>query len=324
LEKFIIQSSASGRKIIATCRIFVRKESALVSTYSKLCREFTDDRKAGLQNVRENVQVYIVPPQLKGSVSILRSIDGDDCSHTLYGIIVSREEGPSKYVHAVNDIVMEEELMQHSPQHDDEMEVDDGSGLEVPPNINLSVPLIPSSAPPQRFGPRPAMITTPRGLAVGPPHVTAPRPLATGGLSFQLSGPPRPMTSGGLALPIQPPRAIPGMNFPSAGLSLPRPGVLPTPMAMNLQPRTGLSLPGSGLSLQPRPAAPTASFDAQPSAKQRDIIRQIAQFCVDNGPETLAILKKKDTARTSTPFLFEGHPAYEEFQTALRLVQPRK
>lgn len=346
LEKFIIQSSASGRKIIATCYIFVKGASSPESGYSRLCKDYTEDRKAGLQNVKENVQFYIIPPQLKGALTILRSLEGQDTSHTLYGIIVAREEGPAKYVQmsmsSFNqyDVDDDGQPMAKSPEYDT-MTDDTANDLSIHQMIMSNVSYTPNAIPPVASAiPRP-ILGQPRPLVpqnvLNIPHslpinAGVPRgvPAAVSGLNFA----PRPMNALGLppAFNIPRPLSVPSNNLPlkplmppqNAGLAIP----IANPRGITMpRPLSGLPMPSMAGMNAPRAVATgqaqVPSFDSQPFQKQRDIVRQVAQFCIDNGPETIAFLKNKDTARMSTPFLFEGHSAFNEFHGILKQLLGR-
>lgn len=382
LERFIIETAARGRKIIATCRIFIGKNvSSPDSGFRRFCDEFTQDRRAGISNIRENVQFYVIPPLLKGSLTILRGLEGNDLTHTLYGIIVSRDPGPSEYINARPEIYKDSEDMAKSPIKEDDS-LDNSNGLIIPHTVPLNTMMPPASqATPfvvnnqysnisaasaatglnvsmhanasnlnikQNITPSFAM---PVYSNIQSNHSLASSAIPNSNQSFvNFPGNGHPVSPAGLPLGNMTQGLTLGQNQPRAGLLPPRGAValqlgqalsqrpLQFPLGQQAQPRP-LSL-NQGLLQTPRPAhggliinsnmnassslPSTASFSSNgvfssyPTQKQVDTIHETAKFCVQNGAQTIQMLKQKPNAQVSTPFLFETHERYQEFHTVLK------
>lgn len=98
LDRFAQDVIASGRKIVAVCVFLVFHDGSADSSYNKFCDEFTRDSRAGISNVSDGVQAYVIPPGLKDSVSILQGVKFH--SHlpntgVLFGVIITKESGSS-------------------------------------------------------------------------------------------------------------------------------------------------------------------------------------------------------------------------------------
>lgn len=300
-----------GRKIIATCKIFVRRDqSDQEPAYRRLCNEFVEDRRAGLINIREHVQFYVVPPQLKGAITVLRSVEGNDTHHTLYGIMVTKDPGPPEYVNAPPETMDLIDDMPPSPVNDmDAPSIMSGSpsGLPIPstslPTVAAHVPPQPAvsySAPPAVAVPQkpvvpvapvpPVVQARPSIAPVLPPHsVLPPRPV----VAPVMTAAPRPMMGFGGIPPRGPPASAMGRGVP---VTAPRG---PTP---------------AGPAAQPVPQ----SFLNMDRQSQSAVIAKFATFCSENGVQAIQLLKERDSAMTLTPFLFEGQPGHDEFLAKLK------
>jgi hypothetical protein len=101
LERFLNEVVSYGRKIVITFQFYISRSSGdSRSSYRKLCDEYARDSRAGLSNVSDVTQVYLVPPAMKHHLSILSNVDVDDGGRDkFFGIVVSKEVGPSNYVY---------------------------------------------------------------------------------------------------------------------------------------------------------------------------------------------------------------------------------
>jgi SPOC domain len=336
LERFINETSARGKKIIATCQVFVRATGP-DSAYAKFCEEFTTDRRSGISNISESVAFYVVPPLLKDCITVLRSINCSDVEHTLYGVIVTKDEGPDEYVHAIPEFISDD--VPASPERaydDDNMDSDydrmaidapgkgpggstlasstfgPPSGSSISPSSSISGHSTHSSGisapPPHAYG---------HGHGLGQPqqmHAThtvassmAPRPLAAGSIP-----PPRPQMSLANAMPSR----LGGPMGPGPG-----PGPRPT------MPGLGLGMGLGHQSLQMRPPhqqqQQQQQVSLQPAANtplDMESIRKVAQFCATNGVQAIGVLKAREQAAALTPFLFEGQPGHQEFLAMLKEI----
>jgi len=112
LDKFVKELISLNRKIVATTTFLVNNVQANDSTnsYTKFCEEFSKDERAGISNIENHVQVYIIPPALKAHISILKTLQPDNTAimqnqGLLFGIIVSKTPGPSAIVNRHHPVV---------------------------------------------------------------------------------------------------------------------------------------------------------------------------------------------------------------------------
>lgn len=111
VERFISEVLAQGKKTVAIVLFVVPSAHAAASSssYRKFCEEFTTAQRVGMSNVSDVLQLYLVPPALQSSISILRDVRLDafprqsiaptEFQHQiLFGIVVSKENGPSQFV----------------------------------------------------------------------------------------------------------------------------------------------------------------------------------------------------------------------------------
>lgn len=92
LETFVNENMATGKRIVVPFTLFVENKDNGKSGYGKFCAEFVKDERAGLDNLLENVQVYILPPALKNRITILRGYQ-EEQGNVLYGLAVFKEVG---------------------------------------------------------------------------------------------------------------------------------------------------------------------------------------------------------------------------------------
>ncbi len=223
LERFLTEVLAFGRKLVLTFRFYASHSPAADSPYRKLCDEFTRDKRAGVSNISDQIQVYVVPPELKNELSLLRHLEcGPDDNRSLFGIVVSREQGPAEFVHS-------------------ELEFVDEMDLPSPESIPRSLSSV-SAFPPVK----------------ALPTFVQNRPLI----------------------------------IPSR--------IIPQSMAT--------------------PFVPQPVVQVQPMISQFDLeaIKKVAQFCAQNGVQTIQTFKEKPNASISMPFLFEGRPGNAEFLQILK------
>lgn len=97
LDKYIKESIAANRKILSTFTFVINK--SCTESYRKLCDEFVKDQRAGISNVSDTVQVYLIPPPLKSAIQLLQhlSLANIGQANILYGVIVGKAPGPSQY-----------------------------------------------------------------------------------------------------------------------------------------------------------------------------------------------------------------------------------
>jgi hypothetical protein len=142
LEKFLNEVILQGRKIIAPFRLeltFSNDDNDNTNTenssnYKKFCEEFTSDQRAGISNISNVTQVYIVPPLLMHYISLLDNFAENNNSNDinneglkkdeninksfLYGIIVSKEAGPKIYTTAAPSSIVPVTSHQNSNNND--------------------------------------------------------------------------------------------------------------------------------------------------------------------------------------------------------------
>lgn len=113
LERFLGEVLAHGKKTVAIAMFLVPPDNAPAAisssaSYQKFVEEFTSAERAGLCNASSTVQVYLVPPALQLSISVLRDIRMDSFPRNpskpaefqhqlLFAVIVSKELGPPQY-----------------------------------------------------------------------------------------------------------------------------------------------------------------------------------------------------------------------------------
>jgi hypothetical protein len=52
--------------------------------------------------------------------------------------------------------------------------------------------------------------------------------------------------------------------------------------------------------------------------QQLEVMQKVAQFCAENGAQTIQMLKEKDGAISLMPFIFEGQEGYQDFLNILK------
>ncbi len=98
LERFVQQIVSAGRKSVVPFRFYTHKNLGSSSGYQKFCEEFVRDGRAGVSNIADQVQVYILPPALKDSITVLQNYNIiKDVDRALYGLIITKESGPTEY-----------------------------------------------------------------------------------------------------------------------------------------------------------------------------------------------------------------------------------
>jgi hypothetical protein len=107
VEKFLNDLlQKTSRKLIVSFRMFASRDQPADSPYHAFCREFTDNQRAGMCNISKEVQLYIIPPALKRSLSLLHNAEEySDTGRSLYAIVVSREFGPERFVKQSSTVV---------------------------------------------------------------------------------------------------------------------------------------------------------------------------------------------------------------------------
>ena len=109
LQRFIGEILDQKRKIVASV-VFLAFDIHPGDGYHKFCTEFTRDQRASISNVTDTVQLYVIPPELKDAIPILRSVTLDlkdlpSNQGVLYGLIVAKEPGPSSFVNKPHAIL---------------------------------------------------------------------------------------------------------------------------------------------------------------------------------------------------------------------------
>ncbi len=239
-------------------------------------------------NTSEGVQVYLITPALKKHISVLASLreDGTPTHNLLYGVLVSREQGPDQYVNA-------EPVPVTAPSGG-------ASAATTAPVAPVAPPTPPS---------KPSVASSNSSSATAAPvHSVAAAPAA-------------PLAPVPVAAPVVPPPVRPQFVNPVS-----RPGVVNAFSAQQPAPAaSALSAPAPARPAAPQPPAvqaPSAAAAAPVAAQQnhqQETIRKVAQFCATKGVQTLQTLKDKPESRALMPFLFEGGPGYADFMQALRL-----
>jgi hypothetical protein len=100
LDKFIGEVLARNSKYLGVFTLSVKE--ADLGSYQKLCDELTKDNRAGISNVSDTVQVYIIPPTLVTSIQILQDkelkhMEGMPKYGLLYGVAITKEAGPVSF-----------------------------------------------------------------------------------------------------------------------------------------------------------------------------------------------------------------------------------
>lgn len=98
LDKFVKDLLAANKKIVGTFALLISESCA--DSYKKFCDEFVKDQRAGISNVTDTVQVYLIPPALKNAIHILQPLALENVSNLrghglLYGVIVGKAPGPT-------------------------------------------------------------------------------------------------------------------------------------------------------------------------------------------------------------------------------------
>ena len=317
--------------------------------FTSFCNEFVTDRRAGISNIKNTVQFYIIPPQLKGSISILRNMEGTDTNHTLYGIFVSKESGPEQYMKMnmnestemkETDMYMPDDIVL-SPLHNpndmiNEMIINSGIEKQIIENKNLHL-----------ISSLPSPVTN---KAI--PIVSNVAPMT----ALNQSNPPINRLAMPMSMPNMPLNNMPAtaMNINMIGNSNIRPGMIPRPMNMpalnmNMFPRPLISPPNFNMMnpnmnqsfafnqqqthiqqpkqlaqqqpqqhSQPQSQTQQLNYNQCDYHSQKQIINDTAKFCVDNGPQSIMLLKNKSDSFLTVPFIYENHKDYLEFQKILK------
>jgi hypothetical protein len=112
LQRFIQEVLDLKKKIVSTVAFLVFDVNMLDKTnsYVRFCEEFTRDQRASISNVSEAVQLYVIPPELKDSIQILKNVtldvkDKAPNQGILYGLVVSKEAGPNNMVNRPHSIL---------------------------------------------------------------------------------------------------------------------------------------------------------------------------------------------------------------------------
>jgi hypothetical protein len=247
LERFANEVVSFGRKILITFFFYVSKKQGSSESFRKLCDEYTRDGRAGISNVSDVTQVYIVPPQLKQHISVLSNVDVDDGGRDkFYGIIVTKEVGPSEYVYGDAEMV----------------------DARRPPS-------------PSSFAPAPT---------------AAPAPVAAAHHHAR--------------------------HTHAAAPAVPVPAPSPTTIAPTLSSASSSS--SSSSSAAPRQTLPTPAASAAPvavpDAVQYEKMKKVAQFCAQNGVQSIQAIKAKPESATQMPWLFENHPQHTVFLDILKQI----
>eukprot|EP01035_Chromulina_nebulosa_P017358 gene17358-22905_t len=294
LERYISETTLANKKIVATCKIFVHNDrTSSESGYLKFCSEFTTDRRAGVVNTIENssstnlsnlsIQFYIIPPELKEAITILRSIDGSDTHHTLYGIIISKAAGPPKYVNSKPEFYSNTDQMVSSP----ERVVDD----------DILTSTIPPTSSPRTNANTNANTNLNKGITI--PNIINTLPIKPTNQQLNLGN----QMANSLA-----------MNS-SRNLSMLLGNASKT---MSLSNKFSINtIPNINTNIN-KPNNIQKPFDDWDLTNQLNIIKNCAKYCVSNGPTSVDNLRAKEGAELYTPFLFEDHNRYNEFQNILK------
>jgi hypothetical protein len=112
LQRFLTELLELKKKIVAVVvfLVFDVNPNDKENSYVKFCDEFKRDQRASISNVTDGTQLYVIPPEIKDSIGILRSITLDARDNAmnqgvLYGIVVSKEPGPSNFVNKPHPIL---------------------------------------------------------------------------------------------------------------------------------------------------------------------------------------------------------------------------
>ena len=112
VERFTQELKQSNRRILGTAVFLASDANSLASSgkgdasgsYRRFCDEFTKDERAGMCTVSENVQVYLVPPSFKKSISLLKGLNliGEQKLSSMgvgviWAIVTAREKGPDNF-----------------------------------------------------------------------------------------------------------------------------------------------------------------------------------------------------------------------------------
>eukprot|EP01039_Chlorochromonas_danica_P002233 gene2233-2441_t len=318
LDRFIQEVIATGRKMVATCAFLVFHNGLPDCSYNKFCDEFTRDQRAGISNVAESVQLYVIPPALKDSVQILTSlklVSALPNTGVLYGLIVAKESGPAAIVNSlhaslpftVSSFAVLETVSQSLTPSSSTPSVNAPSSVisnkhdQTQPFLaaggSSQLPTALGHKAPAAFPPVQQPISAPLSM---PMAASFPIAKPTGGFSTPGNAPAFPIAPGG-------PGVSAGMGMPGRGPVVGSMPLAASHLIPSGQPAGGIAQGGGGMV-----GRTTLPVDV------RDKILQTAQFCANNGVAKLQSLKNIPSSRTVMPFLFEGNPGYEEFMQALR------
>lgn len=107
VEKFIGEVKASSKRQYAVFRLQVDVNSAeTASSYTRFCDEYVKAVRLGVCPVAgssKDVQVYIVPPGLKKTMSVLSAVE-DGGFGCLYAMVTFKNNGPDRMVKASQEI----------------------------------------------------------------------------------------------------------------------------------------------------------------------------------------------------------------------------
>lgn len=104
-ERFVNEVLALNKKTVAIVVFLVVDPSPEAgNNYLKLCDEFGKAEKVGMCNISDAVQLYLVPPRLHHTMSVLKDVKMDSfgtLDRYFLGIVVSKENAPAQYVNRV-------------------------------------------------------------------------------------------------------------------------------------------------------------------------------------------------------------------------------
>jgi hypothetical protein len=298
VERFTQELLQSGRRILGTA-VFVANDSsssggpAVTSGYRRFCDEFTKDQRAGMCTVSDIVQVYLVPPTFKSSISLLKTLTLSGESKlssmglgVIWGIVTSREKGSDAFIgDAMNKVIPFGKFCSRtvhwlvffsyfvlflSLSLALSSVFADVDSLVAPPTTAL--PFVPQTlmgatggaAAPSAFGNASSQMNVPRTSAASVPALAS-----TAGAKMALNAPAAPL-----------------MNAFT--------GLQPTIV----------------------PAAVTPAIDLSR-------IRQIAEDIARSGVAALQSAQNQPNARQVMPFLFPGNTGHTEFMAALKSAVER-
>ena len=101
LHRYLKEQKKKGRKMLSVFAFEADDDKGSPAGYKKLCAEMTAEEKVSVsQKFGNDAQIYIVPPDLKSQVGLLKRYQPkmDKDANILYGVLVSRDEGQAEYV----------------------------------------------------------------------------------------------------------------------------------------------------------------------------------------------------------------------------------